>query len=306
MEEEEDPQEKLLELGRGNRAKKETNYDDQMSEREWLKAIGAEEEEMDDDDEDEAPKKRGRGGKKKDDSDDDDEAMLGGRGRGRKKKKGSMKKLQKKMRKLMEVVVKYEDQDGRILSEPFMKLPSKRELPDYYEIIRKPVDISKMLGKIADERYEDLDALQKDFLLLCKNTQTYNEDGSLIYEDSIVLESVFRSARERLEADSSASSVTGGADGDESNMSFPSTSGQGAGDVSVASAAAVDLNETGETVDSGASGSRASSVAGDGVGGGSRGRKRKGEGKSKSGGRKRKSAKYALSDDEDQFDDDGE
>ena len=27
-------------LGRGNRSKKETNYDDQMSEREWLKAIG--------------------------------------------------------------------------------------------------------------------------------------------------------------------------------------------------------------------------------------------------------------------------
>ena len=27
-------------LGRGNRSKKDTNYDDQMSEREWLKAIG--------------------------------------------------------------------------------------------------------------------------------------------------------------------------------------------------------------------------------------------------------------------------
>ena len=34
---------------------------------------------------------------------------------------------------------------------------------------------------------------------LCKNTQQYNEDGSLIYEDSIVLQSVFTNARERLE-----------------------------------------------------------------------------------------------------------
>ena len=39
----------------------------------------------------------------------------------------------------------------------------------------------------------------KDFMQLCKNTQQYNEDGSLIYEDSIVLQSVFTNARERIE-----------------------------------------------------------------------------------------------------------
>jgi len=36
-------------------------------------------------------------------------------------------------------------------------------------------------------------------MILCKNTQHYNEDGSLIFEDSIVLQSVFTNARERLE-----------------------------------------------------------------------------------------------------------
>jgi SWI/SNF-related matrix-associated actin-dependent regulator of chromatin subfamily A protein 2/4 len=40
-------------------------------------------------------------------------------------------------------------------------------------------------------------------MLLCTNTQQYNEDGSLIFEDSIVLQSVFTNARERLEAVSS-------------------------------------------------------------------------------------------------------
>jgi len=46
---EETPEDKekreAVELGRGNRSKKETNYDDQMSEKEWLKVIGAEDEE---------------------------------------------------------------------------------------------------------------------------------------------------------------------------------------------------------------------------------------------------------------------
>merc|ERR1711997_561424 len=75
-EEEEDEEKKALELGRGNRSKKETNYDDQLSEKEWLKAIGAEEEDFDDDDDvpvdqDGGGKKRGKK-KRRDDSEDDE------------------------------------------------------------------------------------------------------------------------------------------------------------------------------------------------------------------------------------------
>ena len=148
-----------------------------MSEKEWLKAIGAEEEEYDGSSSDEqeaqtTPKKRGgggggrgggrkkgRGGDDDDDDDEDDDVALSS---GRKRKRGGkgggggsgggMKKLQKKMKKLMEIVIKYQDQDGRVLSEPFMKLPSKKELPDYYEVIRRPVDIVKILSKIDSEK----------------------------------------------------------------------------------------------------------------------------------------------------------
>lgn len=34
---------------------------------------------------------------------------------------------------------------------------------------------------------------------LCKNAQLYNEEASLIHEDSIVLQSVFTNTRQRLE-----------------------------------------------------------------------------------------------------------
>merc|ERR1712083_333368 len=80
-----------------------------------------------------------------------------------------------------------------------MGLPSKKELPNYYEVIRRTVDIQKIENRIESEKYKDMDALEKDFMMLCKNAQQYNEDGSLIYEDSIVLQSVFTNARERLE-----------------------------------------------------------------------------------------------------------
>merc|ERR1712088_520114 len=158
-------------LGRGNRSKKETNYDDQMSEREWLKAIGAEEEgeDYDDDDEETTPtkKKRGAGKKRKKGFESDDEDGFDGRKR---KKKGSFKKMQKKMTKLME---RYKDEDGRVLSEPFMKLPTRKELPDYYEVIRRPVDISK----IQDGKFDDINSLEKDFTLLCENAKKYNREG---------------------------------------------------------------------------------------------------------------------------------
>jgi hypothetical protein len=34
--------------------------------------------------------------------------------------------------------------DDRVLSEPFMELPSRKELPDYYDVIRRPVDFKKI------------------------------------------------------------------------------------------------------------------------------------------------------------------
>merc|ERR1712241_516211 len=196
VEDSEDEEKKQLELGRGNRARKESNYNDAMSEKEWLKAIGAEDEDFEDDDDvpDEGAKKKpGKKQKRKEESEDDEPK--------KKKKKGAFKKLQKQMRKLLEIVIQYEDQDGRVLSDPFMKLPTRKELPDYYEVIRKPVDITKILTKIEDGKYDDMDMMARDFDLLCLNTQKYNEDGSLIHEDSIVLQSVFTNAREKLQTE---------------------------------------------------------------------------------------------------------
>jgi hypothetical protein len=40
--------------------------------------------------------------------------------------------------------------DARVLSDPFMKLPSRKELPDYYEVIKKPIDIKKIMTRIED------------------------------------------------------------------------------------------------------------------------------------------------------------
>lgn len=42
--------------------------------------------------------------------------------------------------------------------------------------------------------------LERDFMLLCQNAQIYNEEASIIHEDSIVLQSVFSEVRQKIEA----------------------------------------------------------------------------------------------------------
>lgn len=50
-------------------------------------------------------------------------------------------------------------------------------------------------------QYTDFVDLERDFMLLCQNAQIYNEEASLIHEDSIVLQSVFSNAKQRIEID---------------------------------------------------------------------------------------------------------
>ncbi|KAK2529546.1 hypothetical protein Q9966_009323 [Columba livia] len=108
--------------------------------------------------------------------------------------------LTRRMRKIVDAVIKYKDSSsGRQLSEVFIQLPSRKELPEYYELIRKPVDFKKIKERIRNHKYRSLNDLEKDVMLLCQNAQTFNLEGSLIYEDSIVLQSVFTSVRQKME-----------------------------------------------------------------------------------------------------------
>lgn len=46
-----------------------------------------------------------------------------------------------------------------------------------------------------------MDDLTDDFNLLINNTQTYNIEGSLIFEDSVVLQTIFNEARDSIVRD---------------------------------------------------------------------------------------------------------
>ncbi|KAL3311593.1 hypothetical protein Ciccas_009824 [Cichlidogyrus casuarinus] len=206
------------------RQRKDVDYSDALTDKQFLKAI------EDGDDLDElieekernksrsskvggpsaTPSSSSRNRKRKrvtedsqlDDSGSDADSSVSGTSRKKKKNRSSSKPSSKMItlqQRCLNILIEYQDKDQRVLSEPFMRLPTRKELPDYYDVIKRPMDFNKIRSKVRDGKYVTMDELEADIMLLCNNAQTYNMDGSLIFDDSIVLQSVWTNARQRLE-----------------------------------------------------------------------------------------------------------
>ncbi|XP_033822590.1 protein polybromo-1 isoform X1 [Periophthalmus magnuspinnatus] len=115
------------------------------------------------------------------------------------KKSKYLTPLQQKLHELYEAVKNYTDKRGRRLSTIFLRLPSRSELPDYYIAIKKPVDMEKIKSHMLANKYQDVDALVEDLVLMFNNACTYNEPESLIYRDALVLHRVLLETRRELE-----------------------------------------------------------------------------------------------------------
>ncbi|XP_018617666.1 protein polybromo-1-like isoform X1 [Scleropages formosus] len=115
------------------------------------------------------------------------------------KKSKYLTPLQQKLNELYEAVKNYTDKRGRRLSTIFLRLPSRAELPDYYITIKKPIDMEKVRSHMIANKYQDVDALVEDFVLMFNNACTYNEPESLIYKDALVLHKVLLETRRDLE-----------------------------------------------------------------------------------------------------------
>uniref|UniRef100_UPI0037E82D4E protein polybromo-1-like isoform X1 n=1 Tax=Semicossyphus pulcher TaxID=241346 RepID=UPI0037E82D4E len=115
------------------------------------------------------------------------------------KKSKYLTPLQQKLNELYEAVKNYTDKRGRRLSTIFLRLPSRAELPDYYIAIKKPVDMEKIKSHMMANKYQDVDALVEDLVLMFNNACTYNEPESLIYRDALMLHRVLLETRRDLD-----------------------------------------------------------------------------------------------------------
>uniref|UniRef100_A0A3B4FA88 SWI/SNF related, matrix associated, actin dependent regulator of chromatin, subfamily a, member 2 n=1 Tax=Pundamilia nyererei TaxID=303518 RepID=A0A3B4FA88_9CICH len=184
----EEEEEKMF--GRGSRCRRDVDYSDTLTEKQWLRAI--EDGNLEEMEEEIRLKKRKRKRRQDKDSGREDGGAKAKKRRGRppaEKLSPNPPKLTKQMNTIIDTVINYRDGSGRQLSEVFVQLPSRKELPEYYELIRKPVDFKKIKERVRNHKYRNVGDLEKDVMLLCQNAQTFNLEGSQVRNPAVELSS---------------------------------------------------------------------------------------------------------------------
>lgn len=107
--------------------------------------------------------------------------------------------VDQKMRTLYDTIRDYKEPKGnRQLALIFMKLPNKSEYPDYYELIKNPIDMERISHKLKSGGYSSVTELASDFILMFDNACKYNEPDSQIYKDALVLQKVCLQTKQLL------------------------------------------------------------------------------------------------------------
>ncbi|PIL31354.1 hypothetical protein GSI_06052 [Ganoderma sinense ZZ0214-1] len=76
------------------------------------------------------------------------------------------------------------NKEGQIASFQFMRLPSKRQYPDYYVQIKRPIALDDIKSKLEIREYATLDAVRQDFETCFRNAKRYNMKESQIFKDA--------------------------------------------------------------------------------------------------------------------------
>ncbi|RMZ82224.1 hypothetical protein DV738_g1914, partial [Chaetothyriales sp. CBS 135597] len=110
-------------------------------------------------------------------------------------------KLYKALKAITEVLTDYKIHVGGDDHYPallFKRVPNRRNLPDYYQIIKEPSAISTLKGKIQRKTYSGIPEFVRDFALIVHNAQVYNRPNSQPVRDVFLLDAVFKKELRKL------------------------------------------------------------------------------------------------------------
>jgi ATP-dependent helicase STH1/SNF2 len=71
-------------------------------------------------------------------------------------------------------------------------LPNKQDYADYYKVIMNPIAMDMIMHRINSPYYTTIEAFQNDFLLMFSNAMKYNVEGSIVYQDAVQLQNIFK------------------------------------------------------------------------------------------------------------------
>ncbi|KAG9290591.1 hypothetical protein G9A89_020961 [Geosiphon pyriformis] len=96
--------------------------------------------------------------------------------------------VQTKFLNFLQEIRKEKTENGRVISEIFEKLPSKKQYPDYYALIKEPISLATIQQKVEKREYKTIEQFKDDFDTMFINAKKYNLPGSLVYDDAVYLQ----------------------------------------------------------------------------------------------------------------------
>ena len=70
-------------------------------------------------------------------------------------------------------------------SWPFLEAVRKEDVPDYYNVIKDPMDLSKIKERLNSGMYRTKEIFLADINLMCDNCKTYNPPDTIFYKTAI-------------------------------------------------------------------------------------------------------------------------
>ena len=74
---------------------------------------------------------------------------------------------------------------------PFLQPVNREEVPDYYDFIKEPMDLSTMEMKLGGDKYEKMEDFIYDVRLICNNCRMYNGENTSYFKYANRLEKFF-------------------------------------------------------------------------------------------------------------------
>lgn len=89
-------------------------------------------------------------------------------------------------------------QRGRVLSEIFMDEPSRRQYPEYYQVINNATSFNSVRKMVNKGQLKTIDSFLDAVRLIFDNATTFNEESSIIYTDAVALSKQLQSKIDKL------------------------------------------------------------------------------------------------------------
>ncbi|KAF3059561.1 Chromatin structure-remodeling complex subunit RSC1 [Daldinia childiae] len=92
----------------------------------------------------------------------------------------------------------YRDANGYHVASHFQRIPNRRLIPEYYDVIKEPIAFSTVRTKKLRKQYTAFSEFVRDVALISHNAMVYNRPSSEFFQDAARLREIFKEELQRL------------------------------------------------------------------------------------------------------------